>query len=185
MQGLKDNSPVGMTNNGTDYEFSLASTKPKDYRLSIEREGYIFQNLTVKVEAATTKEKTITNTIRMRKLVVGAVSILRNIYFDFDMATFKTEAYPELNKLEAMMKQNENLSVEIAGHTDSYGSKMVNKNLSERRAKAVKSFLTSKGIDPRRVKTVGYGEERPLASNDDEEEGRQLNRRVEFKVLGN
>jgi len=79
MQGSKDNSPVGMTNNGTEYEFSLASTKPKDYRLSIEREGYIFQNLTVKVEAATEKEKTITNTIRMRKLVVGAVSILLNI----------------------------------------------------------------------------------------------------------
>jgi outer membrane protein OmpA-like peptidoglycan-associated protein len=185
MQGSKDNSPVGMTNNGTEYEFSLASTKPKDYRLSIEREGYIFQNLTVKVEAATEKEKTITNTIRMRKLVVGAVSILRNIYFDFDKATFKTEAYPELNKLEAMMKQNQNLSVEIAGHTDSFGSKIVNMNLSERRARAVKSFLTSKGIDPRRVSTIGYGEERPLASNDDEEEGRQLNRRVEFKVLGN
>lgn len=185
MQGSKDNSPVGMTNNGTEYEFSLASTKPKDYRLSIEREGYIFQNLTVKVEAATEKEKTITNTIRMRKLVVGAVSILRNIYFDFDKATFKTEAYPELNKLEAMMKQNQNLSVEIAGHTDSFGSKIVNMNLSERRARAVKSFLTSKGIDPRRVATIGYGEERPLASNDDEEEGRQLNRRVEFKVLGN
>lgn len=185
MQGLKDNSPVGMSTNGNDYEFSLTSTKPKDYRLSIEKEGYIFQNLSVRVEGATTKEKTITNTIRMRKLVVGAVSILRNIYFDFDMATFKTEAYPELNKLEAMMKQNENLQVEIAGHTDSFGDKTINKRLSERRASAVKSFLTSKGIDTRRIKTVGYGEDKPLASNDDEEEGRQLNRRVEFKVLGN
>lgn len=185
MQGLKDNAPAGMMTNGNDYEFSISNKAAKDYRLSVEREGYIFQNVTVRIEAASTTPKTITNTIRMRKLVVGAVSILRNIYFDFDRATFKTEAYPELNKLEAMMKQNQNLMVEIAGHTDSYGTKEFNKGLSQRRAMAVKSFLTSKGIDPRRVKTVGYGEDKPLASNDDEEEGRQLNRRVEFKVLGN
>lgn len=185
MQGLKDNAPAGMMTNGSDYEFSISNKAAKDYRLSVEREGYIFQNVTVRIEAASTTPKTITNTIRMRKLEVGAVSILRNIYFDFDRATFKTEAYPELNKLEAMMKQNQNLMVEIAGHTDSYGTKEFNKGLSQRRAMAVKSFLTSKGIDPRRVKTVGYGEDKPLASNDDEEEGRQLNRRVEFKVLGN
>ncbi len=185
MQGLRDNAPVGMLTSGTDYEFSLPSSAAKDYRLSVEREGYIFQNLTVRVEAATTTPKTVTNTVRMRKLVVGAVSILRNIYFDFGRATFKTEAYAELNKLEAMMKQNQSLTVEISGHTDSFGAKDFNKGLSQRRAVAVKGFLTSKGIDPRRVKTAGYGEERPLASNDDEEEGRQLNRRVEFKVLGN
>lgn len=185
MQGLKDNAPAGMNTNGTDYEFTISNKSAKDYRLSVEREGYIFQNLSVRVEAATTTPKTVTNTIRLRKLVVGAVSILRNIYFDFDRATFKTEAYLELNKLEAMMKQNQNLMVEIGGHTDKYGTKEFNKGLSQRRAAAVKNFLTSKGIDPRRVKTVGYGEDRPLASNDDDEEGRQLNRRVEFKVLGN
>ncbi|MFM8738891.1 MAG: OmpA family protein, partial [Cytophagales bacterium] len=185
MQGLTDNAPVGMATNGSDYEFSISNKTAKDYRLSVEREAYIFQNLTVRIQPASSTPKTITNTIRMRKLVVGAVSILRNIYFDFDRATFKTEAYPELNKLEAMMKQNQNLMVEIVGHTDSYGTKEFNKGLSQRRALAVKSFLTSKGIDPRRVKTVGYGEDKPLASNDDEEEGRQLNRRVEFKVLGN
>lgn len=186
MQGLKDNAMVGVVNQGGgSFEFSITSTKPKDYRLSVEQEGYVFQNLTLKVEGATVKEKTITKTIEMRKLVVGVVSVLRNVYFDFDKATFKTEAYPELNKLETMMKQNENLQVEISGHTDSFGSNLINKKISERRANAVKSFLTSKGIDPRRVKTVGYGEERPLVSNDDEAEGRQFNRRVEFKVLGN
>ncbi|MFM9838266.1 MAG: OmpA family protein [Cyclobacteriaceae bacterium] len=186
MQGLKDNVMVGaIGQNDGSYEFAITSTKPKDYRLSIEREGYVFQNLNVKVEGATTKEKTITKTIEMRKLVVGVVSILRNVYFDYEMATFKTEAYPELNKLETMMKQNENLQVEIGGHTDSYGNNQVNQKLSERRANAVKNFLTSKGIDTRRIKTVGYGESKPLASNDDEAEGRQFNRRVEFKVLGN
>jgi outer membrane protein OmpA-like peptidoglycan-associated protein len=84
-----------------------------------------------------------------------------------------------------MMKQNPNLTIEISGHTDFVGAKDFNKALSLRRANAVRGFLTSKGVDPRRIKTKGYGEERPIASNDDEQEGRELNRRVEFKVLGN
>ena len=186
VQGLKDNVVVGAVNNsqGT-YEFSLIATVPKEYRISVESDGYVFQNLTAKVEGATTKEKTIKRTIELRKLVVGVVSILRNIYFDFEKATFITSSYGELNKLETMMKQNQSLQVEIGGHTDSIGDKVFNQNLSQRRANAVKSFLTSKGIDTRRIKTVGYGESKPLASNDDESEGRQFNRRVEFKVLSN
>jgi outer membrane protein OmpA-like peptidoglycan-associated protein len=84
-----------------------------------------------------------------------------------------------------MMKKNDGIRVEISGHTDSYGSKLRNKLLSLHRADAVRSFLTSRGIDPRRVTTAGYGEDKPLASNDDEKEGRELNRRVEFKVVGN
>jgi outer membrane protein OmpA-like peptidoglycan-associated protein/Tol biopolymer transport system component len=185
MQGLKDNVMVGMEDlGGGSYKFSIVATKPKDYRLSVEKEGYVFQTLTVKIDGANAKEKTITKTIELRKLSVGVVSILRNIYFDFEKATFKTEAYPELNKLETMMKQNTGLQVEIGGHTDSVGDNKFNLDLSLRRANAVKSFLTSKGVDPRRIKTVGYGETKPLASNDDEEEGRQFNRRVEFKVLG-
>ena len=84
-----------------------------------------------------------------------------------------------------MLKQNTGMQVEISGHTDSVGPKAYNKQLSQSRANAVKSFLASKGIDARRITAVGYGEERPLASNDDDEEGREFNRRVEFKVLGN
>lgn len=186
MQGLKDNVMVGIIHheNGVAV-FSITATQPKDYKISVEEEGYIFQNLSVKVEGANTEEKTIPKTVEMRKLEVGVVSVLRNIYFDFEMATFKTESYTELNKLATMMKQNASLKVEIGGHTDSVGDKKHNLLLSQKRANAVKSFLTSKGVDTRRVKTVGYGKSRPLASNDDEAEGRQFNRRVEFKVLGN
>jgi outer membrane protein OmpA-like peptidoglycan-associated protein len=119
----------------------------------------------------------------MRKVNVGVVSILRNLYFDFDKATFKTESYTELNKLEAMMAQNPNMVIEIAGHTDAVGTKEYNHDLSLRRANAVRGFLNRKGIELKRVKTVGYGKSRPLASNDDEQDGRELNRRVEFKVL--
>lgn len=186
MQGLKDKVVVGSVDKGQgSIEFNIKATTSKDYRITVEREGYIFQTITEKIAGASTEARSIDKTIEMRKLVVGAVSILRNIYFDFEKATFRTESYGELNKLETMMKQNQNLKVEISGHTDFIGSKHFNKRLSEKRAAAVKSFLVSKGIDTRRIKTAGYGEERPLASNDDEKEGRSLNRRVEFKVLGN
>jgi outer membrane protein OmpA-like peptidoglycan-associated protein len=113
------------------------------------------------------------------------VSILRNVYFDFDKWSFKDETYNELNKLERMMQQNPNMKVEIGGHSDIVGPKNYNIFLSRKRAEAVKDFLTKKGIDSRRIKVVGYGTSKPLASNDDEDEGRELNRRVEFKVMGN
>lgn len=182
--GAKDNVIVPMTPKGGGvYEFSVTSAKPKDYRLSVEQEGYVFVNQNLRIEGATSKEKTINKTIEMRKLVVGVFSILRNIYFDFDKASFKTDSYTELNKLEAMLNQNPGMVVEIGGHTDAVGTKEYNQHLSQRRAQAVKDYLVKKGIDTRRVKPVGYGKSKPLASNDDEEDGRELNRRVEFKVL--
>ncbi|AYB31742.1 OmpA family protein [Chryseolinea soli] len=182
--GAKDNVIVAMTPKGGGvYEFSVTSAKPKDYRLSVEQEGYVFVNQNLRIEGATSKEKTINKTIEMRKLVVGTFSILRNLYFDFDKASFKTDSYTELNKLEAMLNQNPGMVVEIGGHTDAVGTKEYNQNLSQRRAQAVKDYLVKKGIDTRRVKPVGYGKSKPLASNDDEEDGRELNRRVEFKVL--
>jgi outer membrane protein OmpA-like peptidoglycan-associated protein len=127
----------------------------------------------------------VNRTVELRKISVGVTSILRNIYFDFDKASFRTESYGELNKLEAMLQQNSSMVVEIAGHTDAIGTKAYNQYLSERRAQAVKDYLTKKGIDSRRVQAAGYGKSKPLASNDDEQGGRELNRRVEFKVLQN
>lgn len=186
LQGAKDNIIVASSSDGAGvYTFNVTNAQPKDYRLSVEVDGYVFFNQNLKIQGASTTEKTVTKTVEMRKLVVGVSSILRNIYFDFDKATFQTESYPELNKLESMLVQNNGMVVEIAGHTDAIGTKEYNQQLSLRRAQAVKEYLTKKGIDSRRVKPVGYGKSKPLASNDDEEGGRELNRRVEFKVLQN
>jgi outer membrane protein OmpA-like peptidoglycan-associated protein len=184
LSGARDNIVVGMTPSGSGvYEFNINSQSAKDYKLSVEKEGYAFQNMTVRIEAASTDGKTVTRTVELRKLAVNVTGVLRNIYFDFDKATFKTESYGELNKLEAMLRQNNSITVEISGHTDAVGTRDYNMFLSRKRAEAVKDFLTKKGIDARRVKAVGYGKSKPLVSNDDEEDGRELNRRVEFKVL--
>ncbi|MEP6735129.1 MAG: OmpA family protein, partial [Chryseolinea sp.] len=184
LTGARDNVVVGTSPLGNGvYEFTITSNKAKDYRLSVEVQGYVFFNQTLKIEGATTTEKTVNKTIEMRLLSVGVVSILRNLYFDFDKATFKTESYTELNKLEGMMAQNPDMVIEIGGHTDAVGTKEYNLDLSLRRANAVRGFLQRKGVKANRVKTVGYGKTKPLASNDDEQDGRELNRRVEFKVL--
>lgn len=186
LQGSKDNVIVPYVERGGGvYEFSITNPQPKDYRLSVEVDGFVFFNQNSTIQGASDQEKTVNRTIEMRRLSVGVSSILRNLYFDFDKASFKTESYPELNKLESMMVQNSGMVVEIAGHTDAVGTKEYNQQLSLRRAQAVKDYLTKKGVDSRRIKPVGYGKSKPLASNDDEEGGRELNRRVEFKVLQN
>ncbi len=184
LKGLKDNVVVGVSPQGTGvFQFNITSAQAKDYRLSVEREGYVFQNLSVRIEGKQKEAKTVNRSVEMRKLMVGVSSVLRNLYFDFGKATFKDESYNELNKLVTMMQQNTGLNVEISGHTDAVGSNSFNKQLSQLRANAVKNYVVGKGIDVRRITAVGYGEEKPLASNDDEEEGREFNRRVEFKVL--
>jgi outer membrane protein OmpA-like peptidoglycan-associated protein len=82
------------------------------------------------------------------------------------------------------LKENPQYKIKIAGHTDNVGSAEFNKQLSEKRAAAVVEYLKKKGIDSRRLSSVGFGEEKPLASNDDEKEGRELNRRTEFEIVG-
>ncbi|MEQ8242107.1 OmpA family protein, partial [Fulvivirga sp.] len=114
-----------------------------------------------------------------------AVVTLNNVFFDFDKAVLKPESFAELNRVVELMKKETKLKIEVAGHTDNIGTKEYNQQLSLRRANAVKNYLVEKDIDSSRVPTVGYGEERPISSNDDEEEGRALNRRVEFKIIKN
>jgi outer membrane protein OmpA-like peptidoglycan-associated protein/tetratricopeptide (TPR) repeat protein len=186
MQGAADNVVLPANQKGIGVmEFTIGAPESKEYRLSVSSEGYMFVNQNIRVEGATDQVKMLGRTVELRKVQSGSMIILRNIYFDFDKASFKPESFTELNKVERMMRENPNLQVEIAGHTDYIGSVAYNMTLSQRRAEAVKDYLTKKGIDPRRVVAKGYGKTRPIASNDDEEEGRELNRRVEFRVISN
>jgi len=184
LQGLRDNVVVGSRQASPGvYEFNITHPDPKDYRLSVEKEGYAFINQQINLPGTASGDEVRYRTVTLQPLNVGTRSILRNIYFDYDKATFRTESYTELNKLVTMLRQNPAVKVEISGHTDNWGHWRYNRTLSQRRAEAVKDYLTAKGIDPRRIRAVGYGESRPIASNDDEKDGRELNRRVEFVVL--
>src|SRR5690606_5871836 len=184
LQGLRDNVVVGSRQASPGvYEFNITHPDPKDYRLSVEKEGYAFINQQINLPGTASGDEVRYRTVTLQPLNVGTRSILRNIYFDYDKATFRTESYTELNDLVTMLRQNPAVKVEISGHTDTWGHWRYNRTLSQRRAGAVKDYLTAKGIDPRRIRAVGYGESRPIASNDDEKDGRELNRRVEFVVL--
>ncbi len=165
------------------YNVKVVHFEKADYLLSIEKEGYLFKNITITLPASTKETQLIPRTFELNKLRVGLSSILRNIYFDFDKYTLKQESFTELNKLERMLLESPNMRVEIAGHTDFIGSDQYNNQLSLKRASSVVDFLINKGIAPTRLETKGYGKTRPIASNDDEIEGRELNRRVEFRIL--
>jgi OOP family OmpA-OmpF porin len=105
-----------------------------------------------------------------------------NVEFDFDKSTIKKGYYQDIDNLSQVMKDYPDLNVVIEGHTDSMGTDAYNKKLSQRRAESVKKYMVEKGgIDANRIKAIGFGEEKPIASNDTDE-GRQQNRRVEAAV---
>jgi OOP family OmpA-OmpF porin len=88
-----------------------------------------------------------------------------------------------LDEAAQKLQENPNLSVEIEGHTDSIGTELYNLGLGKRRAEVVKGYLVLRHqVDPHRMTTLSYGESRPIADNRTDQ-GRALNRRVEFKVL--
>jgi hypothetical protein len=108
--------------------------------------------------------------------------VLDNCTFESGKATLKPEAYVVLNELVEYLKRKDDERIEIGGHTDNVGKADANMILSTNRANAVKDFLLSKGIAPDRVTAKGYGLTTPVAENDTEE-GRQMNRRTEVKIL--
>lgn len=107
------------------------------------------------------------------------VSIILNILFDFDKAVVKDKYYADVKKIADLMHEFPDKNITIEGHTDNFGTDEYNKKLSAERAASVRQYLIDKfGINGSRLTSVGYGEEKPIASNDTAE-GRQKNRRVE------
>ena len=115
-------------------------------------------------------------------LKVGQILTSKNILFDFNKSILRADSYEELEKVAKIMKANPNLVIEVSAHTDAVGSYSQNLALSEDRAYAAKQYLISKGINAERLASKGYGETTPVASNQTDG-GRQLNRRVEFRIL--
>ena len=108
---------------------------------------------------------------------------LENVYFDTEKSTIKPESYDVLNEVGEILEKWPELRIEIGGHTDDTGTEAFNRDLSQARAGAVREYLTSKfSLERSQYTSKGYGEDRPVASNDTSE-GRARNRRVEFTVL--
>lgn len=112
----------------------------------------------------------------------GQSIVLENIFFEFNKTNLLPESYPELNKVAAFIKSNNIKLIEIGGHTDSEGTDVYNQKLSEGRAKSVIDYLQTQGISASCLQSKGYGESKPIDTNLTEE-GRAVNRRVEFTLL--
>jgi outer membrane protein OmpA-like peptidoglycan-associated protein len=113
---------------------------------------------------------------------VLTVTFKSDYLFAVNSSTILPGAYDELNRVANVLRQYPETNIQIAGHTDSTGSVDTNQRLSERRAEAVKNALAGMGVNPSRLAMIGYGEGKPIASNNTEA-GRQQNRRVEVRII--
>ncbi len=109
----------------------------------------------------------------------GCWALKGEVLFDFDSSVIKPKAYPLLDEVAKILDMNPGLKAIFEGHTDSVGAAAYNQRLPERRADAVMRYVLGRGIPAGQVSAVGYGEQRPAASNDTEQ-GRAMNRRVEI-----
>lgn len=139
----------------------------------------------VTTEQDTTRKAFITADKIEKKIIYS----LKNIYFDFDKATLRPESATELDFLAIQLNENPYFIIEISGYTDSEGDDEYNIILSQKRANSVVNHLIQKGISKKRLVAKGYGEANPIAANinidgSDNPDGRQLNRRIEFKIIG-
>ncbi len=167
--------------NTTTGAYMVSLPSGRNYGFSANAKDYLFhsENLII---PPTTSVQEIYMDMLLHKVKVGSKIILKNIFFDFDKTTLRPTSTAELDRLTKMLNDIPTLTIEISGHTDNVGSDEYNKNLSEGRAKSVVNYLVRKGIKKERLTYAGYGESEPIESNDTEE-GRQMNRRTEFKVL--
>lgn len=153
---------------------------PGTYSVKVEAEDYVIESAPVILKKDEAKIQNFT----LRKIPeVGEKIVLKGITFAFNSAVIRPESYPVLDDAAKVLKSKPTMRVEIGGHTDSIGSDAYNQKLSYQRANAVRDYLIKyHTVDPSRLIAVGYGEGQPIADNRTKS-GRELNRRIEFKVL--
>jgi OOP family OmpA-OmpF porin len=183
---LPDGAEAGNgISNPMDGAFKIVLPYDKNYSIRATADHYfaISENLNLDslIKAG---YKEIHKDLYLVPIEVGQVVRLNNVFFDFDKWDLRPESFIELNRVVKLLTENPSIEIEMSAHTDSRGSDEYNFKLSDNRARSVMEYIISKGIDSGRITSHGYGETKPVATNDTDE-GRQLNRRVEFKILKN
>lgn len=183
-ENLADGKNVGIAqSNPQTGEYKIVLPYGKNYGFMAYEDKFI--SVSDNLDLTSVAEyKEITRDLYLVPLEVGSTIRLNNIFFDVGKATLRPESFPELERLAGLMTENSKMQIELSGHTDNVGSDEANMKLSADRAKSVTDYLVSLGINAERIQSKGYGETKPVGSNDTEE-GRQLNRRVEFTILKN
>jgi peptidoglycan-associated lipoprotein len=182
---------------GNDGKFLFRVYENENYTLLGETDGFITKRqsyTTIGKSVPLESLKDLVTTITLDTVVVldrkerNKIFVLENIYFDYNESYIRADAAKELDKLVTLLSDNSDLKIEMGSHTDSVASDAYNIELSQRRAESTVNYLIQEGIDPSRLVAKGYGESKPIARNTnpdgtDNPEGRQRNRRTEFKIL--
>jgi outer membrane protein OmpA-like peptidoglycan-associated protein len=182
---------------GNDGKFFFRVYENENYELMGEREGYLtererWSTVGKSVPVETLKELvtniTFDTVVVLDKIELNKIFVLQNIYYEFAKYDIRPDAAAELDKLVQLLNDNPEIKIELSSHTDSVDTHEFNLVLSQRRAESAVNYMIRKGIAPDRLIAKGYGESRPIARNTnpdgtDNPEGRQRNRRTEFKIL--
>jgi OmpA-OmpF porin, OOP family len=185
---LSDGKQVGSTySDPVTGEYEIHLPGGQQYGFRAEAKDHISENQNLDLRNFTKDGQLVDKNITLAPIEVALVEentkiILNNIFFDFDKSILKSESFPELKRIAALMKEKPTMQVEISGHTDPTGPEAYNLGLSERRAKAVSKYLTEQGVGSDRIKTTYFGETQ-LLDTSNTREGNRKNRRVEFKIL--
>jgi outer membrane protein OmpA-like peptidoglycan-associated protein len=183
------------TKTDADGEFMLCMPLGRDYSLNVKKQKYLFYSDNFALKEIRNQQNPFLLDIPLQPILEpsgkidtsssikeGNPIILKNVFFATNSAELRVESEVELNRLKQLLDENPKMKIRINGHTDNEGSDSDNLLLSDRRAKAVRDYLISKGIARERLDAKGYGESKPI-SNNDSQEGMQLNRRTEFVVV--
>ncbi len=182
--------PQGITagqglSNADDGAFKIVLPYDKNYSIRASADKYfaISENLNLD-SLVKVGFKEIHKDLYLVPIEIGQVFRLNNVFFDFDKYNLRPESFVELNRVVDFLNEYPAVEIEMSAHTDSKGSDTYNFTLSDNRARSVMEYILSKGIKPSRIISKGYGETKPMATNETDD-GRQLNRRVEFIILKN
>ncbi len=168
-----------------DGAFQIVLPYDKNYLIRATADHFFAQSENLNLDSLIRAGyKEIHKDLYLVPIEVGQIVRLNNVFFDFDKWDLRPVSFIELNRVVKMLNDNPAISIELGAHTDAKGSDEYNIKLSHNRAQSVMQYILSKGIPAERVSFKGYGETVPVATNDTDE-GRQLNRRVEFKILTN
>jgi outer membrane protein OmpA-like peptidoglycan-associated protein len=189
---LPDGNEAGNgISNPMDGSFKIVLPYDKNYLIRATADKFFAQSENLNLDSLVKEGyKEIHKDLYLVPIEIGQVVRLNNVFFDFDKWDLRPESFVELDRVVKLLQENPAIEIEMSAHTDSHGSDEYNFKLSDNRARSVMEYILSKGIDPIRITSQGYGETMPVAPNSnangsDNPEGRQLNRRVEFKILKN
>ena len=167
------------------YRFKVNSNR--QIRIKAEKNLYFRKVLSYNYDELAKLDTLLNPRICLDGFIINKPVILENILYDFNSYKLNPASEVILDKLYQKLVDNETLEIELSAHTDNVGKDAYNLKLSERRAQSCVDYLVRKGIAASRITTKGYGFSKPIAPNQlpsgkDNPQGRQLNRRTEFKV---